>query len=50
MLGTGDLMTALLIGWSNVKYPEYPDEVAEHAVSSLQALLHRTVNDYTSAS
>ncbi|XWS30794.1 hypothetical protein CRYUN_Cryun23aG0020400 [Craigia yunnanensis] len=46
--GTGDLMTALLLGWSN-KYPDTLDKAAELAVSSLQALLQRTVNDYTSA-
>ncbi|XP_022771961.1 pyridoxal kinase-like isoform X2 [Durio zibethinus] len=46
--GTGDLMTALLLGWSN-KYPDNLDKAAELAVSSLQALLRRTVNDYTSA-
>ncbi|KAK8669554.1 hypothetical protein V6N13_106982 [Hibiscus sabdariffa] len=46
--GTGDLMTALLLGWSN-KYPNSLDKAAELAVSSLQALLQRTVNDYTSA-
>ncbi|XP_057970359.1 pyridoxal kinase isoform X2 [Malania oleifera] len=43
--GTGDLMTALLLGWSN-KYPDNLDKAAELAVSSLQALLQRTVNDY----
>ncbi|KAL4362467.1 hypothetical protein GQ457_04G023650 [Hibiscus cannabinus] len=41
-------MTALLLGWSN-KYPDSLDKAAELAVSSLQALLQRTVNDYTSA-
>lgn len=46
--GTGDLMTALLLGWSN-KYPNNLDTAAELAVSSLQALLQRTVNDYISA-
>ncbi|XVF81875.1 hypothetical protein PTKIN_Ptkin15bG0190800 [Pterospermum kingtungense] len=46
--GTGDLMTALLLGWSN-KYPDNLDKAAELAVSSLQALLQRTVNDYKSA-
>nr|KJB42813.1 hypothetical protein B456_007G179400 [Gossypium raimondii] len=46
--GTGDLMTALLLGWSN-KYPDNLDKAAELAVSSLQALLQRTLNDYTSA-
>ncbi|KAF2320851.1 hypothetical protein GH714_031282 [Hevea brasiliensis] len=43
--GTGDLMTALLLGWSN-KYPDNLDRAAELAVSSLQAVLQRTVNDY----
>ncbi|XP_039054501.1 pyridoxal kinase-like [Hibiscus syriacus] len=38
---------ALLLGWSN-KYPDNLDRAAELAVSSLQALLVRTVNDYTS--
>ncbi|KAL6223222.1 hypothetical protein ACLB2K_006610 [Fragaria x ananassa] len=47
--GTGDLTTALLLGWSN-KYPDNLDKAAELAVSSLQALLQRTVNDYKSAS
>ncbi|KAJ7964519.1 pyridoxal kinase [Quillaja saponaria] len=46
--GTGDLMTALLLGWSN-KYPDNLDKAAELAVSSLQALLQRTLNDYRSA-
>nr|XP_011465167.1 PREDICTED: pyridoxal kinase isoform X1 [Fragaria vesca subsp. vesca] len=46
--GTGDLTTALLLGWSN-KYPDNLDKAAELAVSSLQALLQRTVNDYKSA-
>ncbi|XP_019420047.1 PREDICTED: pyridoxal kinase [Lupinus angustifolius] len=46
--GTGDLMTALLLGWSN-KYPDNLEKAAELAVSSLQALLHRTINDYKSA-
>nr|DAD35644.1 TPA_asm: hypothetical protein HUJ06_006284 [Nelumbo nucifera] len=43
--GTGDLTTALLLGWSN-KYPDNLDRASELAVSSLQALLYRTVNDY----
>ncbi|KAK4564936.1 hypothetical protein RGQ29_006828 [Quercus rubra] len=34
--GTGDLMTSLLLGWSN-KYPDNLDKAAELAVSSLQA-------------
>ncbi|XP_058087323.1 pyridoxal kinase isoform X2 [Magnolia sinica] len=46
--GTGDLMTALLLGWSN-KYPDNLDKASELAVSSLQALLQRTVADYRSA-
>lgn len=46
--GTGDLMTSLLLGWSN-KYPDNLGKAAELAVSSLQALLQRTVNDYRSA-
>ncbi|CAA3033631.1 pyridoxal kinase isoform X2 [Olea europaea subsp. europaea] len=33
--GTGDLTTALLLGWSN-KYPENLDKAAELSVSSLQ--------------
>ncbi|KAK9115382.1 hypothetical protein Syun_022179 [Stephania yunnanensis] len=43
--GTGDLMTALLLGWSN-KYPDHLYRASEVAVSSLQALLHRTLSDY----
>ncbi|XP_058748100.1 pyridoxal kinase [Vicia villosa] len=43
--GTGDLMTALLLGWSN-KHPDNLEKAAELAVSSLQALLQRTLNDY----
>lgn len=43
--GTGDLMTALLLGWSN-KYPDDLDKASELAVSSLQAVLQRTVSDY----
>lgn len=46
--GTGDLMTALLLGWSN-KYPDNLDKAAELAVSSLQALLQRTLADYVKA-
>ncbi|XP_068642946.1 pyridoxal kinase [Aristolochia californica] len=45
--GTGDLMTALLLGWSN-KYPDNLEKAAELAVSSLQAVLQRTVTDYQS--
>lgn len=43
--GTGDLTAALLLGWSN-KYPDELEKAAELAVSSLQALLQRTVADY----
>ncbi|KAL4582447.1 hypothetical protein LXL04_006996 [Taraxacum kok-saghyz] len=46
--GTGDLMTALLLGWSN-KYPDNLDKAAELAVSSLQAVLSRTLKDYEKA-
>lgn len=46
--GTGDLMTALLLGWSN-KYPNDLDKAAELAVSSVQALLLRTLADYQKA-
>ncbi|KAM3272171.1 hypothetical protein ACQJBY_042400 [Aegilops geniculata] len=46
--GTGDLTTALLLGWSN-KYPDNLEKAAELAVSSLQALLRRTVEDYKRA-
>ncbi|XP_021755035.1 pyridoxal kinase-like isoform X2 [Chenopodium quinoa] len=46
--GTGDLMTALLLGWSN-KYPDNLARAAELAVSSLQALLHKTMSDYSLA-
>jgi pyridoxine kinase len=46
--GTGDLTTALLLGWSN-KYPDNLERAAELAVSSLQALLRRTVEDYKRA-
>ncbi|RZC61335.1 hypothetical protein C5167_023108 [Papaver somniferum] len=45
--GTGDLTTALLLGWSN-KYPDNLDKASEFAVSTLQALLHRTITDYES--
>ncbi|XP_050212061.1 pyridoxal kinase [Mercurialis annua] len=45
--GTGDLMTALLLGWSN-KYPDNLGKAAELAVSSLQAVLQRTLSDYES--
>ncbi|KAG0454810.1 hypothetical protein HPP92_024102 [Vanilla planifolia] len=43
--GTGDLMTALLLGWSN-KYPDDLGKASELAVSSLQAVLQRTIADY----
>ncbi|EPS61548.1 hypothetical protein M569_13249, partial [Genlisea aurea] len=43
--GTGDLMTALLLGWSN-KYPNNLEKAAELSVSSLQAVLGRTLDDY----
>ncbi|KQJ85967.1 pyridoxal kinase [Brachypodium distachyon] len=46
--GTGDLTTALLLGWSN-KYPDNLERAAELAVSSLQALLRKTVEDYKRA-
>ncbi|VAI27592.1 unnamed protein product [Triticum turgidum subsp. durum] len=46
--GTGDLTTALLLGWSN-KYPDNLEKAAELAVSSLQALLRKTVEDYKRA-
>ncbi|XP_020598442.1 pyridoxal kinase isoform X3 [Phalaenopsis equestris] len=46
--GTGDLMTALLLGWSN-KYPDDLDKSSELAVSSLQAVLQRTAADYQKA-
>ncbi|CAH9086899.1 unnamed protein product [Cuscuta epithymum] len=46
--GTGDLTTSLLLGWSN-KYPDDLDKAAELAVSSLQALLARTLADYQRA-
>ncbi|XP_020087917.1 pyridoxal kinase-like [Ananas comosus] len=35
--GTGDLMTALLLGWSN-KYPDNLERASEIAVSSLQVI------------
>ncbi|CAM6102518.1 unnamed protein product [Calypogeia fissa] len=43
--GTGDLMSALLLGWSH-KYPEDLAKAAELAVASLQGVLKRTVGDY----
>ncbi|XP_074570475.1 pyridoxal kinase-like [Curcuma longa] len=46
--GTGDLTTALLLGWSN-KYPENLEKASELAVSSVQALLQRTLADYKAA-
>uniref|UniRef100_A0A6N2N9X6 pyridoxal kinase n=1 Tax=Salix viminalis TaxID=40686 RepID=A0A6N2N9X6_SALVM len=59
--GTGDLMTALLLGWSNCfiacrislhaiqKYRDDLAKAAERAVSTLQALLQRTLDDYKTA-
>lgn len=46
--GTGDLMTALLLGWSH-KFPDDLDKAAELAVSSLQAVLKNTIADYDKA-
>ncbi|KAG6742083.1 hypothetical protein POTOM_055369 [Populus tomentosa] len=46
--GTGDLMTALLLGWSN-KHTDDLAKAAELAVSSLQAVLQRTLDDYKTA-
>lgn len=46
--GTGDLMAALLLGWS-YKYPSDFEKAAELAVSSLQNVLKRTVADYVAA-
>lgn len=46
--GTGDLMTALLLGWSN-KYSDDLDKASELAVASLQAVLRRTLADYKCA-
>ncbi|URD73999.1 Phosphomethylpyrimidine kinase [Musa troglodytarum] len=46
--GCGDLMTALLLGWSN-KYPDNLEKASELAVSNLQAVLQRTLADYTAA-
>lgn len=43
--GTGDLMTALILGWSH-KYPNDLEKATELAVSSLQSVLKRTVADY----
>ncbi|CAK9195440.1 unnamed protein product [Sphagnum jensenii] len=40
--GTGDLMTALLLGWS-YKYPDNLEKAAELAVSSVQAVLIQTL-------
>ncbi|RRT55633.1 hypothetical protein BHE74_00034534, partial [Ensete ventricosum] len=37
--GTGDLMTALLLGWSN-KYPDNLEKASELAVSSVQVILN----------
>lgn len=44
--GTGDLMTALLLGWS-YKYPDDLAKAAELSVASLQAVLKRTLKDYS---
>ncbi|KAJ6752779.1 PYRIDOXAL KINASE [Salix koriyanagi] len=41
-------MTALLLGWSN-KYRDDLAKAAELAVSTLQALLQRTLDDYKTA-
>lgn len=46
--GTGDLMTALLLGWSH-KFPDDLDKAAELAVNSLQAVLKNTIADYGEA-
>ncbi|BBM97515.1 hypothetical protein Mp_1g06330 [Marchantia polymorpha subsp. ruderalis] len=46
--GTGDLMTALLLGWS-YKYQNDLAKAAELAVSSLQGVLRRTISDYEEA-
>ncbi|MCO5611935.1 hypothetical protein L7F22_066194 [Adiantum nelumboides] len=46
--GTGDLMTALILGWSH-KYPNDLEKATELAVSSLQSVLKRTVADYLAA-
>lgn len=46
--GTGDLMTALLLGWSD-RHPEDFEKAAELAVSSLQSILRRTLADYSAA-
>ncbi|EFJ29421.1 hypothetical protein SELMODRAFT_170710 [Selaginella moellendorffii] len=43
--GTGDLMTSLLLGWSH-RYPDSLETAAELAVSSLQAVLHKTLSVY----
>lgn len=43
--GTGDLMTALLLGWT-YRYPEDLTKAAELAVATLQAVLKRTVSDW----
>ncbi|CAI7922713.1 unnamed protein product [Closterium sp. NIES-54] len=46
--GTGDLMTALLLGWSH-KYPHDLARAAELAVASLQAVLARTLQQHSVA-
>ncbi|XP_042023125.1 pyridoxal kinase-like, partial [Salvia splendens] len=43
-----ELMTGLMFGWKH-KYPDNLGKAAELSVSSLQALLVRTVEDYTRA-
>lgn len=46
--GTGDLMSALLLGWS-YKYPHDLAKAAELAVASLQGVLRHTIRDYKQA-
>lgn len=46
--GTGDLMTALLLGWSH-KFPDNLLRATELSVASLQAVLKRTVDDYAAS-
>eukprot|EP00897_Mesotaenium_endlicherianum_P007386 jgi/Mesen1/6676/ME000343S05853 len=43
--GTGDLLTALLLGWT-YKYPDDLAKAAEFSVASLQATLRRTLHDF----
>ncbi|KAG9458338.1 hypothetical protein H6P81_002846 [Aristolochia fimbriata] len=47
--GTGNLMTALLLGWSN-KYPDNLEKAAELAMSSLQAITRPSQSDPLSKS